>query len=114
MDFCVRILSDIDSINLAKRLLYEVYIREMGWKFREDGPTGFRAEKDKQNKPILCDAFDESSIWFGAYKEGELIGVTRAVQRNNFLGKLDIELYPASQLPSMKRVLQQKEDHTVA
>ena len=51
----------------------------MGWEFREDGPTGFRVEKDKQNKPILCDAFDESSIWFSAYKEEELIGVTRAV-----------------------------------
>lgn len=111
MEFCVRILNDRDSINLAKRLLYEIYIGEMGWEFREDGPTGFRVDKDKQNKPILCDAFDESSIWFGAYKEGELIGVTRAVQRNNSLGKLDIELYPASQLPSMRRILQQKEDH---
>lgn len=110
MDFCVRVLNDGQSINSAKRLLYEVYIREMGWSFREDSPTGFRVDKDDQNQPILSDAFDDSSIWFGAYKEGDLIGVTRAVQRNNSLGKLDIELYPASKLPSMKRILQPKED----
>ncbi|KAL9968401.1 hypothetical protein ACROYT_G026774 [Oculina patagonica] len=79
--------------------------------FRDDSPTGFRVDKDEQNEPILCDAFDESSIWFGAYKAGELIGVTRAVQRNNSLGKLDIELYPASKLPSMKKILQPKTDH---
>ena len=107
----MRILDDCESINSAKRLLYEVYIREMSWSFRDDSPTGFRVEKDEQNEPILCDAFDESSIWFGAYKVGELIGVTRAVQRNNPLGKLDIELYPASKLPSMKRILKPKTDH---
>lgn len=111
MDFCVRILSDCKSVNSAKRLLYEVYIGEMGWDFREDSPSGFRVGKDEQNKPILCDAFDESSVWFGAYKEDELIGVTRAVQRSNCLGKLDLELYPASQLPSMRRILRPKEDH---
>lgn len=110
MDFYVRILNDREAINSAKRLLYEVYIGEMGWDFRDDSPTGFRIDQDNQNKPILCDAFDESSVWFGAYKGDELIGVTRAVQRNNCLGKLDLELYPASQLPSMKRILRPKAD----
>lgn len=108
MDLCVRILNDCDAINAARRLLYEVYISEMGWDFRGDSPTGFRIDKDDQNKPILCDAFDDSSVWFGAYKQDCLVGVTRAVQRNNSLGKLDLELYPASQLPSMKRILRPK------
>ena len=108
MDLFVRILSDYDAVNAARRLLYEVYISEMGWDFRSDSPTGFRIDKDDQNKPILCDTFDDSSVWFGAYKGDSLIGVTRAVQRNNSLGKLDLELYPASQLPSMKRILHPK------
>ena len=110
MDLFVRILSDYDAVNAARRLLYEVYISEMGWDFRSDSPTDFRIDKDDQNKPILCDTFDDSSVWFGAYKGDSLIGVTRAVQRNNSLGKLDLELYPASQLPSMKRILRPKAD----
>lgn len=55
MDLFVRILSDYDAVNAARRLLYEVYISEMGWDFRSDSPTGFRIDKDDQNKPILCD-----------------------------------------------------------
>lgn len=109
MDFCVKILNDYDSVNSAKRLLYEVYIHEMGWDFREDSPTGFRIAKDKLNEPILCDAFDDDAIWFGAYKDDKIIGVTRAVQRSNALGKLDLELYPASELPSMRRIFRGNE-----
>ncbi|XP_068670126.1 uncharacterized protein [Montipora foliosa] len=106
MDFSVKVLNDYESVNSAKRLLYDVYIHEMGWEFCEDSPTGFRIDKDKRNEPILCDAFDDAAVWFGAYKDGKLIGVTRAVQRNNDLGKLDLELYPASELPSMRRIFQ--------
>lgn len=105
----MKILNDYDSVNSAKRLLHDVYIHEMGWDFREDSPTGFRINKDKRNQPILCDAFDDASIWFGAYKEDKIVGVTRAVQRNNSLGKLDLELYPASELPSMRRIFQGNE-----
>lgn len=46
MDFCVRILSDFDFINLVKCFLYEVYICEMGWEFCEDGLIGFCVERD--------------------------------------------------------------------
>ncbi|XP_073235228.1 uncharacterized protein [Porites lutea] len=109
MDFRVKILNDYEAVNSAKRLLYDVYIHEMGWVFRDDSPTGFHIDKDKRSQPILCDAFDKTSIWFGAYKEDKLIGVARAVQRNNTLGKLDLELYPSSSLPSMKRLFQGKE-----
>lgn len=109
MDFCVKILNDYESVNSAKRLLYEVYIHEMGWDFREDSPTGFRIAKDKLNEPILCDAFDDDAIWFGAYKDDKIIGVTRAVQRSNALGKLDLELYPASELPSMRKIFRGNE-----
>ena len=111
MDFCVKLLNDYESVNSAKRLLYDVYIHEMGWDFREDSPTGFYIGKDKRNQPILCDAFDEASIWFGAYKEDKIIGVTRAVQRNNTLGKLDLELYPSSELPAMKRIFRGDKGH---
>ena len=111
MDLCVKILNDTESVNSAKRLLYDVYIHEMGWDFRDDNPTGFRIDKDKRNEPILCDVFDDDAVWFGAYKEDKIIGVTRAVQRSNALGKLDLELYPASGLPSMKRILQGSNGH---
>lgn len=109
MDFCVKILNDHESVDSAKSLLYDVYIDEMGWDFREDSPTGFRVDKDKRNRSILCDVFDDASIWFGAYKEDKIIGVTRAVQRSNSLGKLDLELYPASKLPAMKRIFRANE-----
>ena len=85
MDFCVKILNDYDSVNSAKRLLYDAYIHEMGWNFREDSPTGFCISKDRRNQPILCDAFDDTSIWFGAHKKDQTVGVTRAVQRKILL-----------------------------
>ena len=111
MTFVVKILNGNESINSAKRLLYDIYIGEMEWAFRRDSPTGFRVDRDEGNHLLLCDVFDDSSIWFGAYEGGDLIGVMRAVQRSNPLGKLDLELYPASKLPSMKRIFRENENY---
>lgn len=113
MDFSVQVLNDCESVSSAKRLLYDVYIKEMEWDFREDNPTGFRIEKDKLNESILCDIFDDAAIWFGAYEKDKIIGVTRAVPRNNALGKLDLELYPDSGLSSMRRIFQGNESQNL-
>ena len=36
----IRQLDDEESIVQAKALLYQVYIREMGWMFAKNNPTG--------------------------------------------------------------------------
>ena len=104
----VRILRDPSSVDDARHLLYQVYVREVGWQTNPETecPTGFYIGSDKNGRGLLCDVFDENAIWFGAYTEdNELVGVARAVNRKNKTGKLDLELYNSCQLPSLEHVL---------
>lgn len=101
----IKRLKDTASIDDARHLLYQIYIREFGWQTKPDCPTGFYVKVDKNGRGLLCDVFDEDAAWFGAYSNNQLIGVARAVHRRNKTGKLDLELYNSCQLPTLTNIL---------
>lgn len=101
----VKILRDSASLDDARHLLYQIYIREVGWQTNPECPTGFYVGSDENGRGLLCDVFDKDAVWFGAYDGNELIGVARAVHRKNKTGKLDLELYNSCQLPSLTNIL---------
>ncbi len=63
-----------DQVKDAQHLLYEVYIKELGWKLTPNNKIGACCEDNR-----LRDAFENTAIWFGAYYKNKLIGCLRVI-----------------------------------
>ena len=85
----VEILEKKD-IPLAEKLLYQVYVEEMGWKIKEDNASNLKVIEEKFGNR-LTDDFADSAHWFGIFHQEGLIGVQRIVEPVE--GKLEAERY---------------------
>lgn len=88
--YSVRILRGLDEKTLAHRLLYQVYVEELGWIPPEGNPSNLRIEPSPIGN-ILTDDYDSVSIQFGGFYGKNLIGIHRIIPRIN--GRLDVEKY---------------------
>lgn len=88
--YSARILGTLHERTLARRLLYEVYVQEMGWIPLEGNPSNIKI-KESHLGNILVDDYDSVSMQFGGFYGEKLIGVHRVIPRVN--GRLDVENY---------------------
>ncbi len=88
--YSVRILRGLEEKTLAHRLLYQVYVEELGWIPPEGNPSNLRIEPSPIGN-ILTDDYDSVSIQFGGFYGENLIGIHRIIPRLN--GGLDVENY---------------------
>ena len=100
----IRLLKTCDEINLARQLLYKIYIQEMKWSFKPENPTKFHIQQSSDGKNMLCDAFDHEAVWGGFYTGDSLVATCRVLTRENSLGKLDLELYNTKRFPSLSKI----------
>ena len=71
-------------------LLYDIYIKEENWKFKEENPSNLRIEQKTEDKSLLKDRFMKTATWFIAVKESlttnpgltdkDLVGVFRLIE----------------------------------
>ena len=85
----VEILGKKD-IPSAEKLLYQVYVEEMGWKIKDDNASNLKKIEEKSGNR-LTDDFADSAHWFGIFYNKSLIGVHRIVEPIE--GKLETERY---------------------
>ena len=89
---------------LVRRLLHDVYIRDLGWKIAAQNPSGIVIEKDKEGFLCFRDAFERHSTVFGVFENDVLVGSIRLVRPVE--GKLEVEQY--RKLPSHLRSIPEK------
>jgi len=92
--YSVRTLRTDEEKILAKRLLYEVYVKEQGWIPPVGNPSNFKIEASLSGN-ILVDDYDSVSTQFGGFYGENLIAVLRVIPRLN--RRLEVENY--TQLP---------------
>ena len=85
-----RPLQNNDEVRMAKRLLYQVYVEEMGWIPQKENPSGIRF-KNWQGEMLFADNFDRTAIWFGTFHHDNLIACWRFCPP--YQGKFELELY---------------------
>jgi hypothetical protein len=90
--YTTTILHTKDNIIIAQQLLYEIYIKEMGWKFINNNPSSIRIETSNDNKKIMTDDYDQHATWVGTFYNEQLVGCGRVVNRDA-AGLLEIERY---------------------
>lgn len=83
-----RPLLNRDEIRSAQRLIYQVYVEEMGWIPAEDNPSEIQLV-NWENYKIFVDSFDEVAIWFGTFYDQELIACWRFCRPLNHLFELE-------------------------
>ncbi|NEO99788.1 MAG: hypothetical protein F6K58_14140 [Symploca sp. SIO2E9] len=88
--YSVRILRGLEDKILAQRLLYEVYVKELGWIPPEGNPSNLKIQASPLGN-IMVDDYDSVSIQFGGFCGKKLIGIHRIIPRLN--GRLDVENY---------------------
>jgi len=93
--YTTTILDAKDSIINVQQFLYDVYIKEMGWKFVSNNPSGIRTVTSDGNKKIIIDDYDQYSIWVGTFYNDQLVACGRIVNRDT-AGLLEIERYGIS------------------
>ena len=92
--YSVRTLRTDEEKILAKRLLYEVYVKEQGWIPPVGNPSNLKIEASLAGN-ILVDDYDSVSTQFGGFYGENLIAVLRVIPRLN--RRLEVENY--TQLP---------------
>ena len=105
----IKKIEDSNLIEDASALLYEVYIKQLGWQFSPDNPSQIRVEI-KNNRHILIDRFTDSSVWFGAFDSSTIIGCIRLVRADGN-NKLEIEGYKSSHV--IQKYLPDNKDYCV-
>lgn len=83
-----RILTSQQDVIEAKKLAYEVLIKELEWSLRSDNPSGLHI-KDIPAGKILCDDYDAVATWFGAFEQNKLVGSLRICKRLNSIFELE-------------------------
>ncbi|WP_164019570.1 GNAT family N-acetyltransferase [Pyxidicoccus trucidator] len=72
----VRVLTSQEDLNSYRRLLFDVYINEAGWKFNPTNPSGIRVSGHQ-----LLDDRDDIATCFGVFSQGRLVGGARLCGR---------------------------------
>jgi hypothetical protein len=75
----------------AKQLLYDFYIRRMGWTLPQNTPTGWMIRKVK-GYTILDDRYRETSRWYVGKNNGQIEACLRVLYKTP-TSPLDIEHY---------------------
>ncbi len=81
------------QINLAKTLLYRVYVEKMRWNIKPGNPSNIRPVESEFGT-MLEDSFVDRSQWFGIEHDGILMGVCRIMHSPN------VELEQFTSLPA--------------
>ncbi len=85
-----RILTDKREIIEAKKLAYEVLVKELKWEITPDNPSGLHVKELPEGK-VLWDDYDTVATWLGVFEENTLVGSLRICRRLN--GKFELEHY---------------------
>lgn len=93
----IKVLNDKALIEKACALLYEIYIKQIQWKFSSDNPSQLRVETHHLFQKVLVDRFFNKAIWFGAFDESKFVGCIRLCGADEN-GKFEMEGYPSSKL----------------
>lgn len=78
------------EIRMAQRLIYEVFVDEIGWVPNQVNPSGIRFVNDSEGT-LFADDFDDVATWFGTFQNQELIACWRFCEPKN--GKFELEHY---------------------
>ncbi|NET55003.1 MAG: GNAT family N-acetyltransferase [Symploca sp. SIO2E6] len=79
-----------EEIIEAKKIAYEVLVKELKWELRADNPSGLHVKNLPQGK-MLCDDYDQVATWLGVFDQNTLVGCLRVCSR--FQGKFELERY---------------------
>ena len=85
-----RVLTDKQEIIEAKKLAYEVLVKEQKWEIKPNNPSGLHI-KDFPEGKVLWDDYDTVATWLGVFQENILVGSLRICRRLN--GKFELEHY---------------------
>jgi hypothetical protein len=88
--FISKPLKDKHEIKMAQKLVYQVFVEEMGWIPQMDNPSGIKFI-DEQDCKLFLDDFDNEANWFGSFHNQELIACWRFCEPKN--GKFELENY---------------------
>ncbi len=88
--FISKLLKDKHEIKMAQKLVYQVFVEEIGWIPQRDNPSGIKFI-DEQDCKLFVDDFDNEANWFGSFNNQELIGFWRFCEPKN--GKFELENY---------------------
>jgi hypothetical protein len=80
-----------EEILAAKHLLYNFYIKRMGWQFPKDAPTGWTITEVNGRK-ILDDRYHDTSRWYVGHRDGK-VEVCLRVLHKTADSPLDVEHY---------------------
>lgn len=89
-----RILERDIEVELARALLYSVYVAEYGWQPSAKNPSGIRVEQT-DHRMVMTDSYDSIAKWIGVFQDDSLIGCCRVCEVIS--GPFELELY--TQLP---------------
>lgn len=89
----VRFLTDPNEIISAQALVYEMYVNELQWEFKEDNPSQIHKKTLKDGRTILNDVHDKRAKWVGVFHENQLIGCSRICERDEN-GRFEVQYYP--------------------
>ncbi|NET16151.1 MAG: hypothetical protein F6K08_26665 [Okeania sp. SIO1H6] len=84
------ILTEKREIIEAKKLAYEVSVKEQKWEIKPDNPSGLHVKELPEGK-VLSDDYDTVATWLGVFQENTLVGSQRICRRLN--GTFELECY---------------------
>jgi hypothetical protein len=82
----VRVIKDRQELDDYRKLLFDVYINELGWKFSPTNPSGIRVAEHQ-----LLDDRNDVATCFGVFSQGRLVGGARLCGR--YQGRFEIHGY---------------------
>lgn len=100
-----KILTTSAQIDMARQLIYQVYVEEGQWRPSFNNPSDFDIVKSSHSlAPMLVDRFDDYSTWLGIFDEtrDEPIACGRISSRDQH-GKFELQYY-SEQLIQLKEI----------
>ena len=85
------VISKPASLIKARALLYESYIKHLGWEIAHDNPSNIKINHTEEHI-TLTDDYDDLSVWFAINHEDDVIACARLCH-NDTNGLLEIERY---------------------
>lgn len=82
----VRVITGREELDTYRRLLFDVYINELGWKFSPTNPSGIRVADHR-----LLDDRDGIATCLGVFSQGRLVGGARLCGR--YQGRFEVHGY---------------------
>lgn len=90
MPYQTKVITSPTEITQALELVYEVYCKEMNWKFDQTNASNLK-KLGNDSKGVLLDDYTNSSVLIGVYDNETLCGCLRLIPKVN--GKFEIECY---------------------